>query len=292
MKRVGIIGVGLLGSAVAIRLIEGGFKVVGYDTRPEPVAGLVGRGLEGATSIVAAAATDAVFTILPTPAVVEEVWLGRGGLLQTAPSSTVLIQMSTISPVLSRRLGETAGARGFKFLEAPISGASRAVARGVSTIFVGGDPDLGASCRPIFDAITPRTVHVGPVGSASVAKLAANLLGGINAIALAEALVMGAKAGVEPAVLLNVLRQSPVSSGTLESRGPLMVSGKFDPLIRLDLFLKDFKLMLEEGERVGAMMPLTSVAHQLCSVTSAAGHGGEDLAAVITTLERLAGLRV
>jgi len=135
MKRVGIIGVGLLGSAVAIQLIEGGFKVVGYDTRPEPVAALVGRGLEGATSIVAAAATDAVFTILPTPAVVEEVWLGRGGLLQTAPSSTVLIQMSTISPVLSRRLGETAGARGFKFLEAPISGASRAVARGVSTIW-------------------------------------------------------------------------------------------------------------------------------------------------------------
>jgi 3-hydroxyisobutyrate dehydrogenase-like beta-hydroxyacid dehydrogenase len=155
---------------------------------------------------------------------------------------------------------------------------------------LGGDAAVLEKCRPVFDAIAAKTVHVGPVGAASVAKLAANLVGGINAIALAEALVLGAKAGVAPATLLEALRQSPVASRSMDMRGPLMVSHKFDPHIRLDLFLKDFGLMLDEARRLGMPLPLTSVAHQLCTATSAAGHGAEDLAAVITTLETLAGM--
>jgi 3-hydroxyisobutyrate dehydrogenase-like beta-hydroxyacid dehydrogenase len=123
-----------------------------------------------------------------------------------------------------------------------------------------------------------------------MAKLAANLLGGINAIALAEALVLGAKAGLAPAVLLDALRASPVGSRMMDTRGVQMVTHKFDPYIRLDLFLKDFRLMLAEGERLGVPLPLTSVAQQLCTAASAAGHGAEDLSAVITTLEALAGL--
>lgn len=292
MRRIGIIGVGLLGSAVASRLLEGGFQVVGYDTRRDQLTALEPRGLVAAASMAAAAAgADAVFTILPTPDTVEKVWLGEGGLLATAPTSAVLLQMSTIAPALATRLGEASHARGFRFLDTPISGTSTSVARGHCTIFVGGDEAVAAACRPVFDAITAKSVQVGDVGTASVTKLAANLIGGINAIALAEALVLGAKSGVEPAKLLEALRQSPVSSGTLDNRGPLMVSHRFDPHIRLDLFLKDFGLMLAEGARLGVPLPLTSVAHQLCMATSAAGHGHEDLAAVITTLEYLAGIR-
>jgi 3-hydroxyisobutyrate dehydrogenase-like beta-hydroxyacid dehydrogenase len=234
---------------------------------------------------------DAVFTILTTPDVVESVWLGSGGILDTATASTVLLQMSTVSPGLAKRLGEAAAARGLKFLDTPVSGTSTVVAAGGGTIFVGGERALFETCRSAFDAIAAKTVHVGDVGAASIAKLAANLIGGINAIALAEALVLGAKAGLAPAALLEALRQSPVRSGTMDMRGPLMVSHRFDPHIRLDLFLKDFGLMLKEGERLGVPLPLTSVAHQLCTATSAAGHGDEDLAAVITTLEYLAGIR-
>ncbi|HYB44783.1 MAG TPA: NAD(P)-dependent oxidoreductase [Candidatus Methylomirabilis sp.] len=292
MKRIGILGVGLLGSAVARRLLAKGFEVTGYDTRREPVEALAAAGLVAAADPArAAAGADAVFTILTTPDVVEAVWLDRGGLLDTASASTVLLQMSTIGPALSRRLGEAAASRGRRFLETPISGTSTSVARGEGTLYVGGDRALVEQCRPIFDAVAGRTVHVGPVGAASVTKLAANLIGGINAIALAEALVLGAKSGLAPAELLEALRQSPVASGTVNQRGPLMVSHRFDPHIRLDLFLKDFGLMLKEGERLGVPLPLTSVAHQLCTAASAAGHGGEDLAAVITTLEYLAGIR-
>jgi 3-hydroxyisobutyrate dehydrogenase-like beta-hydroxyacid dehydrogenase len=292
MRRVGIVGVGLLGSAVAARLLARGFEVTGHDTRREALTALAPSGLAAAASPAeAASAADAVFTILPTPGVVEQVYLGPAGLLESAPPAAVLLQMSTISPGLAARLGEAARARSMPFLDTPISGHSAMVARGHSTIFVGGDAAIADRCRPVFDAIASRTVHVGAVGTASVAKLAANLLGGINVIALAEALVLGARAGLPPAALLEVLRQSPVSSGMLETRGPLMVSHQFDPFIRLDLFMKDFRLMLAEGERLGVPLPLTSVAHQLCTAASAAGHGDQDLAAVVTTLEYLAGMR-
>jgi 2-hydroxy-3-oxopropionate reductase len=292
MKRIGIVGVGLLGSAVASRLLARGFEVTGHDTRPEQVMALAASGLRAAKSAAdAAAGADAVITILTTPAVVEAVWLGADGLLEAAPKTAVLMQMSTISPELSRRLGEAAASRGFRFLEVPISGTSTVVMRGGGTMFVGGDAVLAETCRPVCDAIAAKTVYVGGVGDASVAKLAANLIGGMSAIALAEALVLGEKSGVEPARLLAALREAPVRNGTMDTRGPLMVSHSFPPHIRLDLYLKDFGLMLEEGKRLGMPLPLTSVAHQLCTAASAAGHGGEDLAAVITTLEYLAGIK-
>jgi len=292
MKRIGIVGVGLLGSAVASRLLARGFEVTGHDTRPEQVTALAASGLRAAKSVAdASAGADAVITILTTPAVVEAVWLGADGLLEAAPKTAVLMQMSTISPELSRQLGEAAASRGFRFLEVPISGTSTVVMRGGGTMFVGGDAALAETCRPVCDAIAAKTVYVGGVGDASVAKLAANLIGGMSAIALAEALVLGAKSGVEPARLLAALREAPVRNGTMDTRGPLMVSHSFPPHIRLDLYLKDFGLMLEEGKRLGMPLPLTSVAHQLCTAASAAGHGGEDLAAVITTLEYLAGIK-
>ena len=292
MKRIGIVGVGLLGSAVASRLLARGFEVTGHDTRPEQVTALAASGLRAAKSVAdASAGADAVITILTTPAVVEAVWLGADGLLEAAPKTAVLMQMSTISPELSRRLGEAAVSRGFRYLEVPISGTSTVVMRGGGTMFVGGDAALAETCRPVCDAIAAKTVYVGGVGDASVAKLAANLIGGMSAIALAEALVLGAKSGVEPARLLAALREAPVRNGTMDTRGPLMVSHSFPPHIRLDLYLKDFGLMLEEGKRLGMPLPLTSVAHQLCTAASAAGHGGEDLAAVITTLEYLAGIK-
>jgi 3-hydroxyisobutyrate dehydrogenase len=291
MRRIAIVGVGLLGTAVASRLLSKGFEVRGYDTRPEQLAALASRGLAPAASPAAAVAdADAVFTILPTPAVVESVWLGAGGLLETAPPAAVLLQMSTVSPALVKRLGAAAQERKRKFLDTPISGTSTSVALGEGTIFVGGDAALAGTCRPIFDAIAGKTVHVGPVGAASVTKLAANLIGGINVIALAEALVLGAKAGVDPAVLLAALRQAPVGSRMMDTRGVQMVNHTFDPHIRLDLFLKDFRLMLAEGERLGVPLPLTSVAQQLTTAASSAGHGEEDLAAVITVLEGLAGI--
>lgn len=291
MKRIGIIGVGLLGSAVASRLLRHGFEVRGYDIRPEQVEALRPQGLRPAASLAeAAAGADAVFTILPSLESVEQAVRGPGGLVETAPREATLVQMSTISPDLTRRLAEAAGAKGLGFLDAPMSGTSAMVARGDCTILVGGDPALVERCRPIFEAIAERTVHVGDVGMASLAKLVTNLLVALNTAALAEALVLGAKGGIDPATMLDVLAGTAAASRMMEIRGPLMATGEFPAQMKLDLFLKDLRLMLEEGQRLGVPLPLTSTAQQLYAAAAAAGAGSQDLAAVITTLERLADL--
>jgi 3-hydroxyisobutyrate dehydrogenase-like beta-hydroxyacid dehydrogenase len=291
MKRVGIIGLGLLGSAVASRLLEGSFEVAGYDTRPEQVKVLQAKGLKAVSNAAEAAAdADAVFTILPSLESVETTMIGARGLIETAPPSCTLIQMSTISPELTRRLGAAAAVKGLGFLDAPMSGTSTMVQRGDCAIFVAGDRAQADACRPIFDAIAKKTVFVGEIGMASLAKLATNLLVGLNTAALAEAFALAAKGGLAPTALLEILKGSAADSKMLEVRGPLMASHRFDPQMKIDLFLKDFKLMLEEGRRLGVPLPLTSVTQQLVTATAAAGRGEEDLAAIFTTLEKLAGL--
>jgi 3-hydroxyisobutyrate dehydrogenase len=291
IQHIAIIGVGLLGSAVASRLLAGGFAVTGYDSRPEQLKALGPRGLRAVSSLTeAATGADAVFTILPSLETVEAAILAPGGLLAGLARSATLIQMSTISPTLTRRLGEAAASAGVGFLDAPMSGTSAMVERGDCTIFAGGDASRIEACRPVFAAIAKRTVHVGPIGSASLAKLATNLLVALNTAAVAEALVLGVKGGLDPQALLDILKDSAAASKMVDVRGPLMVEHRFDPQMKLDLFLKDFRLMLEEAQRLGVALPLTSLTQQICTATVAAGRGGEDLAALITTLERMAGL--
>jgi 3-hydroxyisobutyrate dehydrogenase-like beta-hydroxyacid dehydrogenase len=293
MKRIGIIGVGLLGSAVASRLLKGGFEVAAYDTRVEQVKALAPRGLRIARTVAEVAAdADAVFTILPSLEAVETTIVGVGGLIEAAPRDCTLIQMSTISPELTRRLATAALAGRLGFLDAPMSGTSAMVERGDCAIFVAGDRARAEACQPIFDAIAKKTHYVGDAGMASLAKLATNLLVGLNTAALAEALVLGAKGGLAPGVLVEILKESAGASKMLDVRGPLMVSRRFDAQMKIDLFLKDFKLMLEEGLRLGVPLPLTSVAQQLITTTATAGRGEEDLAAIVTTFELLAGLEI
>jgi 2-hydroxy-3-oxopropionate reductase len=292
MKRIGIIGIGLLGSAVAARLLKGKFEVRGYDERREQIKALRAQGLIAAGSITEAAAdADAVFTILPSLQSVEETILGAGGLVETASPNCTLIQMSTISPELTRRLASAAAAKGLGFLDAPMSGTSAMVERGDCSIFVAGDRARADACRPIFDAIAKKTIYVGDAGMASLAKLATNLLVGLNTAALAEAFVLGAKGGLAPAILLEILKDSAADSKMLEVRGPLMASHCFEPQMKIELFLKDFKLMLEEALRLGVPLPLTNITHQLATATAQAGRGEEDLAAIISTFERIAGMQ-
>jgi 2-hydroxy-3-oxopropionate reductase len=291
MKRISIVGVGLLGSAVASRLLAARFEVTGYDPMPKQVEALRGRGLRPAGSIgEAAAGADAVFTILPSLETVDGAVRGPGGLVETLPRGSVILQMSTISPALTRTLAAAASAKGVGFLDTPMSGTSSMVERGDCTIYVGGDAALAERARPVFEAIARATVHVGEAGHAMLAKLATNLLVGLNTAAVAEALVLGAKGGLDPARLLAILRDSAAASRMLDVRGPLMVERRFEPQMKCDLFLKDFKLMLDEGMRLGVALPLTSLAQQLTTATVAAGRGGEDLAAVIKTIEDLAGM--
>ncbi len=285
MTTVGLVGVGLLGHAVATRLVGAGHEVVGYDVATERVEAL--RALGGRVAASVRAATDmseVVITVLPSLAAVENAVIGADGILATARPGQALFQVSTISPGLTERLAQAAAERGVGFLDCPISGTSGMVAHGDGIVLVGGDRALFDRWRPVLEAVLPRAVHVGRAGQAMALKLVANLLIALHSAAAAEALSLARAAGLDPGIALDVLTSSAATSRMLEVRGPLMTRGQFPAQMKLDLFMKDLHLIQDAARAAGAPVPLTDVAEGLYAAAQAAGHGGEDLAAVITSL--------
>jgi len=288
MTVVGIVGLGLLGHAVASRLIAGGHSVIGFDVVPERVAALAALGGKTAGSAAdVAAQVDGVCTILPSLATVEQAILGAGGILAGTPRAGVVIQMSTISPVLTERLAHETAARGRAFLDCPVSGTSAQVARGEGILMVGGDPAVYARWQPVLETILPRSFHVGTPGQAMLLKLVANLLIALHSAAAAEALTMARKGGLDPARVLEVLSASAATSRMLEVRGPLIVRDEFPPQMKLDLFMKDLHLIQDAATAAGAATPLTDAAERLYAEAVAGGHAGEDLSVVARVLEAL-----
>jgi len=284
---VGVVGLGLLGHAVASRLLAAGHGVVGFDVLPEKVQALVALGGTPADSPQAVAkASEVVCTLLPSLATVEAAILGAEGIAAGTRPGQTLVQMSTISPALTERLDREAGARGLAFLDCPVSGTSAMVARGEGILLVGGERDVFERWRPLLETILPRALHVGRAGQAMVVKLAANLLVGLHTAAAAEALGLVRKAGLDPGRVLDVLTASAGTSRMLEHRGPMMVREEFPPQMKLELFMKDLGLILDAGREVGASLPLTALAQRLYAAAAAEGHGGEDLAVVATALEK------
>jgi len=290
MATIGIVGLGLLGSAVAARLRGGGHDVVGHDVVAEKVRALEALGGQAASSAEAVArAAEAVCVVLPSLAAVEDVILGTRGLAAGGRAGQTIIQMSTISPVLTERLAREVGAKGLAFLDCPISGTSGMVARGDGIIFVGGERWVFDRWRPVLESVLPRAIYIGRPGQAMTLKLVANLLVALNSAAAAEALLMARRAGLDLELVLDVLTRSAATSRMLEVRGPLMARQEFPPQMKLDLFMKDLHLIQEAARGVGAPLPLTDAAERLYAAAMDAGHAGEDLAVVITALARLSG---
>lgn len=280
-----MIGLGLLGHALASRLLAAGHEVVGYDVlapRVEALAALGGKG--GASVPDVAARADTICVVLPTLDSVEDTILGAGGLTATARPGSVVIQMSTISPALTERLARDVTARGLAFLDCPVSGTSTMVARGDGLFICGGEAAVFARARPFLEAMLPRAVHVGPAGHAMLVKLVANLLVGVHSLAAAEALTMARRAGLDLDRVLDVLTSGAGSSRMLEVRGPMIAREEFPPQMKLDLFMKDLHLIQAAAGALGTPVPLTDVAERLYAAALRAGHGGEDLAVVVTAL--------
>lgn len=285
MTTVGIVGLGLLGSAIASRLLAAGHAVLGHDVVAERGAALARLGGVAAPSLQAvAAAVDVLCTVLPTPAAVEDVLLGPEGIAAKPRAGQAVLQMSTISPALTERLAAALQARGLVFLDCPVSGTSGMVAAGSGLFLVGGDASAIGRWRPLLESVLPRVVAVGHAGQATFLKLVANLLVGVHSAAAAEALELARRGGLDLDLALEVLGASAASSRMLEVRGPLVVRGDFPPQMKLDLFLKDLRLIREAADAVGAPVPLTEAATRLYQAAGEAGHGGEDLAVVARML--------
>ena len=287
----GIVGVGLLGSAVAGVLIDGGYQVFGYDTAAERLDALGSRGGHPAGSPAEVARrAEAVFTTLPTLESVEKAIAGANGVLDGSREGTAIIQMSTISPSLASQLEAVARERGAAFLDAPVSGTSSMVARRDCVITVGGERSAFERSRPILEAIARRVFHVGRCGMGSHVKLVTNLIMGLNSVAIAEGLTLAHRAGLDLHQLLEILSEGAAASKMLEVRGPRVVQGQFDPMMKIDLFLKDIHLIIEASRTLHVPLPLTGVMQQLYTAAIARGQGKEDLAAIASVYEAIAGL--
>jgi 3-hydroxyisobutyrate dehydrogenase-like beta-hydroxyacid dehydrogenase len=251
--------------------------------------GLGGVAAKSAAEV--ARGSELVCTILPSLVAVEEAILGPEGVAAGARAGQTICQISTISPALTERLARETAARGLAFLDCPISGTSGMVAQGQGVFFVGGDPALYARWRPLLEAILPSAVHIGPAGQAMLLKLVANLLVALNSAAVAEALAMATRGGLDAARVVEVLSTGAATSRMLEVRGPLMARRDFPAQMKLDLFMKDLHLIQDAAGAVGSPLPLTDAAERLYAAALEAGHGTEDLAVVITALERAAARR-
>jgi putative dehydrogenase len=280
MATIGLVGLGLLGHALASRLRGAGHAVIGFDVAPGPRDALAALGgIAAADAREVATRCEAVCTVLPSLASVEEVMAVLG-------DARVVIQMSTISPGLTERLARLAAGRGQTFLDCPVSGTAGMVARGDGLIFVGGERPVYDRWRPVLEGMLPRAIYVGRAGQAMTLKLVANLLVAVHSAAAAEALAMARRAGLDMGVAFDVLAAGAGASRMLEVRGPMMLGDTFPPQMKLDLFMKDLHLIQDAAREVGASTPLTDAAERLYAAAQGGGHGGEDLAVVVKALEK------
>jgi 3-hydroxyisobutyrate dehydrogenase-like beta-hydroxyacid dehydrogenase len=284
---VGVIGLGLLGEALARRLLAGGFAVSGYDLDPAKTARLAELGGIAAVS-VAAAAKDcptivlAVFSTEQVETVLEQEILPAVG----DGSGRIVLCASTCDPDRIACLGERVAACGLRLLETPVSGSSGQVARGEGVALIGGDAGVLASVEPVVRALFAAHFHIGKLGNGGRAKLAINLILGLNRLALAEGLVFAERLGLDAASFLDVARRSAAYSQVMDVKGTKMVRGDFAPEGRITQHLKDVHLMLEQATRVRQELPLLAIHADVLEACVRHGRGDQDNSIVIEEIRR------
>lgn len=292
-SKVGFIGVGQMGLPMARNLLSAGFDLVVHDLEERAAAPLVGAGAAWATTPAEVATScRVVITCLPTPQAVEAVVLGAGGLREGWRPGDVYIDMSTNSPSLIRRLAAEAGRLGVGVLDAPVSGGTRGAEAGTLTVIVGGEAALLERVRPVLEPMAGRIFHVGDVGCGNVAKLVNNMIGlACNSIC-AEGMVLGAKAGIDPQVLYDLMTVSTADNWSLRQYTRTVFRGDFAPGFKIALAYKDMNLALALGEEFGVPLPVAEAVRADLASAIAAGLGDNGVDAVILPLEERTGVRV
>ena len=286
-RPVGLIGVGLLGQALAHRLRAAGFEVVGFDVDAAKSAKLAELGARPAGSLADLArrcdpVVLAVFSTDQVEAVVEGQLLAALG----EGSGKVVLCASTCDPDWIAALGWRVAPRGLRLLETPVSGASGQVSRGEGVGLIGGDPQVVSAVEPVLRAMFPTYFHIGKVGDGGRAKLAVNLILGLNRLAMAEGLTFAERLGLDPAAFLEVARRSAAYSQVMDVKGEKMTRGEFTPEGRVTQHLKDVHLMLEQAERANQRLPLLEVHADVLEACVRQGEGDLDNSAVIKEIRR------
>ncbi|MBK6007463.1 NAD(P)-dependent oxidoreductase [Ramlibacter ginsenosidimutans] len=286
-RPVGLVGLGLVGHALAQRLLAAGFPVHGFDLRQEARERLTAlRGTAHTSAAAVGAQCDCVLLAVFDTKDVLAVLEGEGGLLSAGHRVRSVVDCSTGTPEELQALAARLRARGIALIEAPLSGSSQQIAAGEATQLLGGEAEDIARCADVLEAIALRRLHVGPAGMAAKAKLATNLVLGLNRAVLAEGMAFAESLGIPPETFLALVLATPARSVAAEVKGPLMVSERFEPQSRIRQHLKDVGLMLEAAQAAGQPLPLSQTHARLMRDAIAAGDGDLDNAALLLQWRR------
>ena len=291
--KVGFIGLGAMGGPMALNLVKAGHKLVVHDIDQTKTATVRARGAELAGNAQAvAAAVDRTILIVETTEQAETVIAGERGIIKGAKPGHIVVCMSTIDPFAARTLAERLKEKGILMIDAPVSGGTGRAQSGDLSVIVGGDKDVVARYEDLFSAMGSRTFHVGPLGSGLAMKLVNNMLVQVNTVAVAEALVLGVKAGLDPQTIYEVVRVSTGASAAWELRVPRILKGDYEPGGTIDISYKDQELETSFAKRLGVPVLLANISQQVYQMARAQGLNKQDGSAVVKIFEQMAGVKV
>ncbi|MGW2371135.1 MULTISPECIES: 2-hydroxy-3-oxopropionate reductase [Kitasatospora] len=292
-RKIAFVGLGIMGKPMAVNLVKAGHHVTGFDLSQASIDTVVAAGGHGAASIADAVKdAEVVITMVPADPHVEAVILGEGGVLENVAAGTLVIDMSSITPQTSIKVGKAAREKGVRTLDAPVSGGEAGAIEAVLSIMVGGEAADFAEAKPLFDALGTTVVHVGPDGAGQTVKAANQLIVAVNIQVLAEAVVFLENAGVDLGAALDVLGGGLAGSTVLNRKKANMLNREFAPGFRIDLHHKDMGIVTDAARAVGAALPVGAVVAQLVASARANGDGSLDHSALLRGVERLSGREV
>jgi 2-hydroxy-3-oxopropionate reductase len=287
-ETVGFIGLGIMGKPMAENLIEAGYDLVAYNRTREKAEQLDGATVSDTPREVAEQ-SDVIVTMLPDSPQVEEVLAGEDGVFEGVEDGDLIVDMSTISPVVSEELFEKAKERGASMLDAPVSGGDVGAIEGALSIMVGGSEEDFERALPLFEVMGGTVTHVGPVGRGQVVKAANQIVVALTIEAVSEALVLGSKGGVAPDKILDVLGGGLAGNKVMEGKREKMLEHSFDPGFRVELHHKDLGIALAAGREYGVTLPVTAIVDQMLETLKMRGRGDQDHSVLLALIEESSG---
>lgn len=293
MKKVGFVGLGIMGKPMVRNLLKAGFEVTAYDIAEAAVKALTAEGAKGASSAKEVAqGQDAVITMVPSGPIVRSLLKGEDGILAGVKEGEVVIDMSSVTPVESKEFAELAAEKGCPFLDAPVSGGEPGAVAGTLAIMVGGEESVLEKVRDIFEAMGSSITLVGPNGSGSVTKLANQVIVNLNIAAVSEALILSTKAGADPKKVYEAIRGGLAGSTVLDAKAPMMFTRNFKPGGPIKINLKDITNVMDTAKKLDLPLVMTGVLEQIMHSLKATGHLMDDHSGIVQFYENISGVVV
>jgi 2-hydroxy-3-oxopropionate reductase len=293
MRKIGFVGLGIMGKPMAMNLLKAGHALMVYDIRPEPVEEVVAAGAKAGTSAKdVTAQSEIVITMLPNSPDVKKAVLDKDGVLEGAKPGLILIDMSSIAPLVSKEVAAEAQKKGVEMLDAPVSGGEPKAKDATLAIMVGGKKEVFEKVEDVLKTMGSSAVLVGDIGSGNVTKLANQIIVALNIAAMSEAMVLATKSGVDPEKVFQAIKGGLAGSTVLNAKMPLALDGNFKPGFRIELHIKDLANALDTAHEVGVPVPLTGGVMEIMQALKVDGKAGNDHGGIIQFYEKLAKVEV